>query len=356
MDDESSASSDDDFMSPFAQLRATFPTPKCESETLTVSRADDASFIGARVSPVAFLEDDDEEDRNAIAPYRKALHESMESNFSNERTSLLGRRPVSRTKPSWDEESVSREAVDDSKQSHDSISISLAKWGKLMCIISGVHLACMALHDVYVWYLSVRKGSRQQNVAWRLPLLTPSTNTLIRFGALIPWNVLHGQSWRMLTSIFMSTSLVEYLLMCGAWYALGIGKTRHSQTSTWGLFLLSTLTGQLWTIAWDPYSVSGGALWGTCGILCGTRAANARQRFLLLVITTSLTVTALTDTLTNSIMGLMGSSAFGIAYYGLEHSSTVSPGSSIRMLSGVMIITLWVVPLLWIAFVSEQTT
>jgi hypothetical protein len=106
-DDSSVSSDDDDFMSPFASLRATFPTPKCESETLVASK--DSSFIGARMSPVVFDDDDDRnEDRAFIAPFHRALHEPpIHSSFSNERTSLLGRRSVSRpTRTLVDEENV----------------------------------------------------------------------------------------------------------------------------------------------------------------------------------------------------------------------------------------------------------
>jgi len=346
MDDDSSVSSDDDFTSPFASLRATFPIPKCESETLVANK--DSSFIGARMSPVAFDDEGNNEDFASIAPYRKALDESIESSFSNERTSLLGRRAVTRSRPLWDEESVARAVVNDGKGSRSSKELpSKYSWGMILCAISGIHLTCMGMHDLYVWYLSYRLGYQRQDVAWRLPLLSPSTSTLIRFGALVPWKVLHGQPWRMLSSIFMSTSLVEYLLMCSAWYALWVGESRL--TLSWVLYLLATITGQLWTMAWDSFSVSGCTLRGTCGVLCAAGAAKPRQRFLLLIISISLFLTSLTDTATNAFVGVLGSSMFGVAYYGMGCNSASPPEKSVRILSWVVAVSLWLIPLLWLA-------
>ena len=349
MDDDSSASSDHDFMSPFASLREIFPTPKIESETLTAT--EDSSFLGARMSPIVFDEDDERnEDREAIAPYRKALHESVDSSFSNERTSLLGRRP--RRKPLWDEEKADRNVDTSNTVSKERPRCS---WDIVLCAISGIHLTCMALYDLYAWYVSYRLGGGS-NVAWRLPLLSPTPSTLIRFGALIPWNVFHGQPWRIITSTVISTSLVEYLFLYGAWHALRVGGSRP--TNAWvGLYFMSTLTGQLWTTAWDPLSVSGGASWGTCGVLCAAGAAKPRQRFLLLVISISLFLISLVDTRTNSFMGTLGSSAFGCAYYGVGYIlvfsrdvvTAVPPTKSVRQLSGVVILSLWLIPVLWIA-------
>jgi hypothetical protein len=369
-DDSSVSSDDDDFMSPFASLRATFPTPKCESETLVASK--DSSFIGARMSPVVFDDDDDRnEDRAFIAPFHRALHEPpIHSSFSNERTSLLGRRSVSRpTRTLVDEENVDNrqgQGTNDDTVSHNS---SCKKpptrrwsWGMALCAISGIHLAFMALHDLYVWYLSYRLGNnRQEDVAWRLPLLSPSTSTLVRFGALVPQKVLHGQAWRMITSVCMSTSLVEYVVICGAWYALRFGGSSHSRhyTSSWGLYLLSTVTGQLWTIAWDQSSISGGALWGTCGVLSAAGVATPRQRFQLLFISLSLFMTSMADMATNSFLGVLGSSTFGVASFGASadrvgNEKVVVLKKPVRMLSWIVLVSLWLIPLLWIAIVDME--
>lgn len=352
--DDSSAYSDDDFMSPFAPLRATFPTPKCESETLTASK--DSSFIGARVSPVAFDNgDEDDEDRAIIEPYHKALHDSLNnSSFSNERTSLLGRRSVRRR--GNDAESANRGADNDSKA--PSVEPPRRRsWGMVLCVLSGIHLACMAIHDLYVWYLSFRLGrySRQQ-VAWTLPLISPSKSTLLRFGALNPWKVLHGQAWQMITSLCMSTSLVEYILMCGSWYTM-----RNEASASFGLYIMATVTGQLWTIAWaDPSSVSGGALLGTCGVLCATGVAKPQQKWVLLVVPTCLFLTSMTAKEgINSFMGILGSSTFGFAYYGstghsLAKEKVESTARTVRMLSAVVLVVLWLTPLLWIAFADTE--
>lgn len=356
MDDDGESSSDDEFMSPFASLRATFPTPKCESETLTARN--DSSFIGARVSPVAFDDDDERnEDRNVIAPFRKALNESIDSSsFYNERTSLLGRRSVSKSaKPSWDEEHACRNNDNDDKSFKE--EAPRYSWDIVLCTISGFHLACMALHDSYVWYISYRLGRGDADVAWRLPLLSPSIGTLTRFGAFVPWRVLDGEAWRMITSVFMSSSLLQYACMCGAWYALRVRGSRPN--FGWVLmFFMSTITGQLWAMAWEPYSVTGGASWGTCGILCAAVLPRPQKRFLLVVFWVLLFVISLIDT-ADSLMGTMGSSLFGCACYGIGYNLTFSKDravvkpttKSVHVLSAVVLVALiWLTPVLWIAF------
>jgi hypothetical protein len=322
------------------------------------------------MSPVAFDDDDvDNEDREVIAPYHKALHESMDSSFSNEKTALLGHRSNARSKqrPVWGNEddllSGDAKTTTGSHALASKLSPSRYSWDIILCVLSGIHLGCMALHDLYVWYLAYRSGYQSnKDLSWRLPWLSPSTSTLQRFGALIPWKVVHGQAWRMVSSIFMSTSLVEYMLMCCAWHTLRVAGSRR--TWQWvGLYFMSTVTGQLWTITWDPSGVSGGAVWGTCGVLCAAGAAKPTPRFVLFVISISLFVVSSIGA-TNSAMGALGSSAFGWGYYGMGHILVFSrdrvdalpPSRSIRMLSGVILISLWMVPLMWIVFADTYDT
>ena len=355
--DDSSASTASDFMSPFAALRATFPTksPKVQSETLPARQ--DASLLDAGMSPIpaAFDDDDDgdQADEEAIAPYRKALHESIDSSFSNERTALLGHRKRSKAHPSWDAEDVSQVTA----STHATkASTPTCSWNVILYVLSGMQLACMALHDLYFWYLSYRLGlESSKSYSWRLPWLTPSDGTLTRFGALIPWKVIHGQAWRMVTSTFLSTSVVEYALICWAWHILRVGGSRP--TLRWvPLYLMSAVTGQLWTIAWDPSSISGGSSWGTCGVLCAAGAAKARQRFLLFFVSIALTAVTSIDA-TGSSVGSIGSFAFGWAFYGVgqvlilrrDGETSSAPKGWIRMLSAIVLVSLWLVPLLWIS-------
>ena len=362
-DESSSTSSSSDFMSPFAPLRAIFPakSPKVQGETLPANK--DSSWIGARMSPVAFDDDDVEnEDREVIAPYHKALNESIDSSFSNERTALLGRRFRTRSKPHpvWgnEEDLLSGDIKTATKGSHASKNSSPGySWDIILCALSGLHLGCMALHDLYVWYLGYRSTHQMnKDLSWRLPWMSPSTSTLQRFGALIPMKVVQGQPWRIISSIFMCTSLVEYVLMCWAWYTLRVGGSHP--TSRWvGLYFMSTVTGQLWTIAWDPFGVSGGAVWGTCGVLCAAGAAKPTSRFVLLVISTALFFVSSIGG-TSSAMGAIGSSAFGWGYYGMgrDAMSALPPSRLIRRLSGIILVCLWMVPLLWISVADTYAT
>jgi hypothetical protein len=150
--------------------------------------------------------------------------------------------------------------------------------------------------------------------------------------------------------------LVEYVFMCLAWHTLRVGGSRP--TSRWvGLYFMSTVTGQFWTIAWDPSGVSGGAVWGTCGVLCAAGAAKPTFRFVLLVISIALFFVSSIGA-TSSAMGAIGSSAFGWGYYGMgrDMMAALSPSRLIRRLSGIILVSLWMVPLLWIAFADTYAT
>jgi hypothetical protein len=326
------------------------------------------------MSPVAFDDDDvNNEDRELLAPYHKALNQSLDSSFFNERTALLGRGShrsarSSKSHSAWgDADAHDFLWTRDGKKNKKTPPRFYYSWDVILCTLSGIHLGCMALHDLYVSYLAYRSGYNNYHksnkaLLWRLPWLSPSTSTLQRFGALLPWKAVHGQAWRMASSMFMSTSLVEYALMCCAWHTLRVGGSRP--TWQWvGLYFMSTVTGQLWTIAWDPLGVSGGAVWGTCGVLCAAGAARPTSRFVLFVTSIALFVVSSIGG-TNSAMGAMGSSAFGWGYYGMGHILVFSqdavdalpPSRSIRMLSGIMLISLWMIPLLWIALADTYDT
>jgi hypothetical protein len=51
-------------------------------------------------------------------------------------------------------------------------------------------------------------------------------------------------------------------------------------------------------------------------------------------------------------MGAIGSSAFGWGYYGMGRDTVAAlpPSRLIRRISGIILVSLWMVPLLWIAF------
>jgi hypothetical protein len=340
MDDSSIASSDSGYMSPFAPFRNTQVYGK--SERLPADH--DTSWIGARLSPIAF----DEDDEDKIAPYKQVL--------VNERSALLGNiKPGDRSKihPLWDD---GNPLLLQSMYTEDQTR-GLFHWGTVVWVLSGAHLLSMAIHDFYFWYLSYRQGIEIDVERWSLPWLSPSTVVLQRFGAFLPYRaIVYGQWWRMLTSVFMSTSVMEWLLVIWSWRALRWGGARPTRKWCY-VYLLSVFTGQIWMMAFDLSGVAGAAAWGSSGVICAAGGAKPRQRFLLFMTAIAMVVVSLLEP-TNSVMGTIGGSFFGWAYYGLGWSrvvskmdkGTVKPKGMTRLLSGLALLKLWVVPLLFVAF------
>ena len=233
----------------------------------------------------------------------------------------------------------------------------LFHWGTVVWVLSGAHLLSMAIHDFYFWYLSYRQGIEIDVERWSLPWLSPSTVVLQRFGAFLPYRaIVYGQWWRMLTSVFMSTSVMEWLLVIWSWRALRWGGARPTRKWCY-VYLLSVFTGQIWMMAFDLSGVAGAAAWGSSGVICAAGGAKPRQRFLLFMTAIAMVVVSLLEP-TNSVMGTIGGSFFGWAYYGLGWSrvvskmdkGTVKPKGMTRLLSGLALLKLWVVPLLFVAF------
>jgi hypothetical protein len=180
------------------------------NERLPISN--DTSWIGARLSPIAFDEDDEEK----LAPYKQALNDSI----ANERSALL--RPVKRSDlsklhPLWDDGNpLLLQTMVSENQTR-----GIFHWGAVVGVLSGLQLLAIALHDFYLCYLSYRLGYEVDVERWSLPWLSPSNAVLQRFGAFMPYQMLeYGQWWRMLTSAFMSTSVTEWLIVLWSWRAL----------------------------------------------------------------------------------------------------------------------------------------
>jgi hypothetical protein len=322
------------------------------SDRLPVSH--DTSWIGARVSPIAF----DEEDEEKLAPYKQALNDSM----ANERSALLGiikRGDRSKIHPMWDDGNPLLFQTTDT----DDRLRGFYHWGNVVLVISGSHLLAMAIHDFYVAYLSYRLGYDVDVERWSLPWLYPSTASLQRFGAFMPYQALeHAQWWRMLTSTFMSTSVAQWLLVLWSWRALQWGGARPTRKWCY-LYLLAVFTGQIWMMAFDFYGIAGAATWGSSGVICAAGGARPKQRFMLFITAIVIIILSLVEP-TNSVVGTIGGSFFGWTFYGLGWSSvvskmdkgTVKPKGMLRLLSGLALLKLWVVPVLFVAFRAPQST
>jgi len=303
------------------------------------------------MSPIAF-DEEEEDDRQHTAPYQQALHDSMgmEHSFSrNERSALLSAKVIQplRDGPPPRLQTKRRPRLK-----------STCDWGVLVCATAGIHLASIALHDLYLLYLSHRLGYSSDVEHWNLPWLSPSKPVLSRFGAFVPCRLLfQRQWWRMLTCALTCTSVVEWITILGDWYIIRFGGITAMNMSCW-IYLLSVLTGQIWMMAWDVNGLSGCATWGTCGVLSASSCATPRQRFLLLSASTAMLVLALFQP-TNSFVGTMGATFFGWAFCGvmtgIDKDDGIEPRGPMRFLFAFIVLTLWIVPLLCIAFREPVT-
>merc|ERR1711971_36044 len=114
----------------------------------------------------------------------------------------------------------------------------------------------------------------------------------------------------------MCSSVFEWVLVLWSWTSL----QRHGSrpTKRWILlYSLSMVTGQLWMLAWDQRGVCGCASWGTSGVLCASGVAKPSRRFTLFMTTILFVILSLLQQPCSSILGIIGSSFFGWAFYGV---------------------------------------
>lgn len=213
-------------------------------------------------------------------------------------------------------------------------------------------LFCVGMHDAFLGYLAMRRGitasERLHTLTWTLPWIGPTKRSLLRFGAFCPELLLsfNGENWRSLSSMFVTTSLVEWLLLVWVW-------TRYLPPSvfssisvfSWQLswpvvYLLSALTGQLWMVVYYSASVntnsslstnenydsvpalSGCAGWATAGVLCTVGIQKPSRRFPCFVSAIGLVLLHQFQT-TGSVIGCSAGSFFGWAFSGIWSPSVV---------------------------------
>ena len=340
----STTSTDLDFISPFSSYR-NGRNSTYQSETLPSSQ--NTSWIGARMSPIAF-DEEEEDERLLTAPYQHALQESMEHSFLlNERSALLANKGNRLLR---DEPAPTIQIGKRRKRFN-----SWGDWGSLVCATAAIHLACIGIHDVYLGYLSYRLGYDIDVEHWTLPWISPSSVVLQRFGAFQPYSLLaYREWWRMISCTFLCTSVVDWLTVFGAWTILRMGDNKTKSMWSW-TYLLSVLTGQIWMMAWDLDGLSGCAAWGTCGVLSATRSTEPQQRVLAVSITTIMLVLTLCEP-SKSFVGFVGAALFGCAFCGIGLSQGINnnkekepPKGMTKFICGMIVLTLWTFPLLWIA-------
>lgn len=217
----------------------------------------------------------------------------------------------------------------------------------ILPMMSGLFLFCIALHDGFLFYLSLRRGvANTYSLAWSLPWMTPTARTMLRFGAFSPqqW-IISQEYWRSLSAMVATSSLGEWVLILLAW-RWGLTKTLPSTThikqysrydailsSTpigllWPLvYVLSALTGQLWMMAFTMSTthidgVSGCSGWGTAGVICAMGMLWPERRFGLFLLAIAFVLLNLVQAQTYSsstgcLFGIIGASCFGWSWCGM---------------------------------------
>jgi len=243
--------------------------------------------------------------------------------------------------------------------------------GNNFVIIGGtaVVLFCIGLHDIFIAYLSIRRGitvsERRYTLAWSLPWISPTERSMLRFGAFCPDRIIlpsfsSSEYWRCLTSIFITTSVVEWLILAWIWtrYIPPFSFSSSSLSkSPWQLswpiiYLLSAFTGQLWMVAFDynnmgsssssssslsssnvnhydtnynygtatttsvTPSLSGCAGWASCGVLCSVGIQRPNSRFPCFILAILLIILQ-TCQITGNTIGCSAGSFFGWAFSGI---------------------------------------
>jgi hypothetical protein len=240
-----------------------------------------------------------------------------------------------------------------------SIGISLRRGNAFVIGATAFVLFCVGTHDIFLAYLAMRRGitasEQRYALAWTLPWIGPTQRSLLRFGAFSPERLLAASSsaapeyWRSLTSMVVPISLVEWLLLAWVWTrylpsSLYSPATNFSWQLSWPVvYLLSSLTGQLWMVAFhssvahdaNAYdsslpALSGCAGWATAGVLCAVGIQAPNRRFPCFLSSIALVVLHQCQA-TGSVIGCSAAAFFGWAYSGLwAHLSPAMAAMSLK--------------------------
>lgn len=356
-----------DFFSPISLSFFGKPSQTQQQQQHQQETPQDTSWIGARLSPIGSFdrepvdEDDDEDEDNdqrasiyeKETKQQKALHESLRSaRFVTERTRLLEtnshhtssvtatampsyslssphqRRHTTTAfiHPMWNGPQSSRKR--NQNRQHDNYNDILWGWrvsfGLILCSLSGSLLLAMGLYDIFEWRIRSETTTtttmvwwseyNSNHIAWSFPWLHPTQSALIALGAFVPELIENGSYWRVWTSMFMCTSLVELLILILSWRCIFVAATASRWYRWSGVYFASLITGQLWTMAWDSQTgvVCGCATWGTIAVLCWIGIQCPSRRFaLFLFAAVAISLAYLQQHPFGSIYGMVGSTFCG---------------------------------------------
>ena len=107
-----------------------------------------------------------------------------------------------------------------------------------------------------------------------VPLVSPTSDQIVRWGGNFGPLTLGGQSWRLLTNVFLHIGFPHLLANMWALVILGrLAESLYGHTTFLATYLLAGITGSLASLLWNPMTVSAGAsgaLFGLVGALIAT--------------------------------------------------------------------------------------
>jgi hypothetical protein len=490
MSSNSSDSSTDFLVHPFQAFRPSLfsftspPGGNNESEEVaaaatmndtnnTLPSLQDKSWIGARMSPIAST-NDDEENKNANHP---------KDAYQYDRPHLPQHHPTAampfvshpvlpplaghdRTEyPPFGIHPLQQQQPPPLSPMHAASPWYIWQWGTLVTLTSGLTLLGMGFWDFFYYcYYSLEdsgegtdnrdnngnnyyaatslqdsslQGASQepQQHAWILPWGKPSVTTSVAWGALTPEQVLTEGNYydygRLLSSSLQCNSWMEWFLVALGWflcqqYSSHLRTRRRganasssivSQPIILAVFGISVITGQLWMLAiwflWNGKDTSGNnynnnstavtaaqcVAWGTCGVLCFVGMVRPHRRFGCFMICIFLVIVSLLQQLPQTYLGVSSSIHFnnsplphvvgcttaafcGWALFGSHLLVSPSPPisvvrkpdqlpipvlpsssndydydrpqlhPSVRLACGILVMSLWMAPLLILAFLD----
>src|SRR4051794_14251269 len=108
----------------------------------------------------------------------------------------------------------------------------------------------------------------------RVPVVSPTSDQIVRWGGNFGPLTMDGQPWRLLTNIFVHIGLPHIVANMWALVVLGrLGESLYGRFNLLTVYLMSGIAGSLASLLWNPLGVSAGAsgaLFGLAGALIAT--------------------------------------------------------------------------------------
>lgn len=101
-----------------------------------------------------------------------------------------------------------------------------------------------------------------------VPLMSPTADQVVKWGGNFGPLTLGGQSWRLLTNVFLHIGLAHIIANMWALIILGrLAESLYGRTTFLAIYLLSGIAGSLASLLWNPMGVSAGASGALLGMV-----------------------------------------------------------------------------------------